>query len=210
MRALFCILLVCKLLARYDLHAITDSVNKCLSSDNILSGISNVESHEPEKPQLESWHPRFNTDIDKMNAALIRWDVFNPIDLFFGDIFQHGLGCEAAYNSFMECYGNAWEREYKNFYSWAISQLVYDEDIENLVLFNAQLEDTLHYAIALTEVFDYTIHPQDPQKSRYVHSGVFVVGKNKVILYRSAFYMLYENFHDYEFLDLDLDDIPYS
>ena len=206
MRALICILLVCKLLARCDLHAITDSVNKYLSADNFLSDIPSVEPFVPEKSHIDSWLPWINTeidnDIDKMNAALIRWDVFNPIDLYFGDIYQQGLGCEAAFNDYMDLYGTAWEREYKNLFNWAKRHLLYAEDIENLVLFNAQLEDALHYAIALTRVADFTIHP-DLNSSRCISSNVYIVGKNKVILYRFAFHILCERFPDYEYLEQD-------
>jgi hypothetical protein len=128
------------------------------------------------------------------------WNIPNPIDGFFKKVFEIPM-CEAERNDFWECYGNAWKNEFENLVSWTRSQMVYQEDIDNMNAFAQHVVSTPTLALELLMVVDFTVSPDDPTIVRTGGHAVGVTGSTNAIIYSTAFYQIYGLLRDYEFLD---------
>jgi len=166
--------------------------------NNLSTECSTFRIESSDKPPEESIDPDSNIYGDYSSTCYI-WDIRNPIDAYFGEIFQLPLD-EASLGDYAEYYGIAWKTEYENLVSWTKDQMTFPEDINNLTVFEQNVEKSIELALEIIEVSDFSISPDNQDESRIKPKMVFEVGLTRVRVYRSAFCLLYGLFPNYEFL----------
>ena len=198
MKKICCVLLICVLLSGCDGIVANDQDTDVPSENTLISGSPTIIPGPINNPSEESTAPELNPDSN--NISTYMWDVYNPIDEYFEKIFQLPL-IEAARNDYAEYYGNAWQAEYENIVSWIKSQMVYQEDRNNLADFDKNVDKSSELVWELIKVSDFSISPDNSDEPRNKLNIVYDVGITRVTIYRSAFCLLYNLFPNYEFLD---------
>ena len=202
MRNIYLIFLACLFLSGCGVIEEMDPVlgtppASILSSENTSYAPADLDELENElEDELEDENANWRKKYVYSHAG----DVANPIDVYFDRIFQMQL-VEAALNEYTACYGDAWKTEFENLISWMKSKMTYQKDIDNLDAFIENIEKSIKFALELVVVEDFTISSDDTEESRYKPRIISNIGITKVQIYRSAFFVLYDLFPEYIFLD---------
>lgn len=89
----------------------------------------------------------------------------NPIDAYFLPRIENA-SCEAERRQMQDTYRGVWKTEFENVMAWMQDKCVYQEDIDNLLLFEESVDSLIETTYTVWMVTDYELPPSsDGRKS---------------------------------------------
>lgn len=127
----------------------------------------------------------------------------NPIDAYYLPRIENA-GSEAERRELQDTYRGVWKTEFEHVMIWMEGKCVYQEDKENLLLFEASVDSLIKTSctILVTDwLDDYNLPPDSPDRNFWGNSTRSSLNQNKAEIYRDASMKLIDD--NYVFLKRD-------
>ena len=130
----------------------------------------------------------------------------NPIDAYFLPRIENA-SCEVERREMQDTYRGVWKTEFENVMVWMQDKCVYQEDKDNLLLFEESVEsliDTTQTVLLTDWLDDYELPPDSDNRSRWGNGTRSGLNQIRAEIYRDASMKLIEHSYDtYIFMEQD-------
>lgn len=124
----------------------------------------------------------------------------NPIDAYFLPCIENA-SCEAERRQMQDTYRGVWKTEFENIMAWMQDKCVYQEDKDNLLLYEESVESLVEATYAVLAVTNYEFPPGSDERKSWGNSTRSNLNQEEAEVYRDAGMKLIDD--SYIFMERD-------
>lgn len=174
------------------------------TEDNVEASASLSEDNQeeetpvalPEDDQVEETAAALSEDNQKEDVE----EYSNPIDAYFLPRIENA-SCEAERRQMQDTYRGVWKTEFKNIMAWMQDKCVYQEDKDNLLLYEESVESLVEATYTVLAVTDYEFPPGSDERKSWGNSTRSNLNQEEAEVYRDAGMKLIDD--SYIFMERD-------
>lgn len=139
----------------------------------------------------------------KNSKITVSQEYSNPIDAYYLPLIKNA-GCEAERRELQDDYRGVWKTEFENVMAWMQNKCVYQEDKDNLLLYQKSVDSLLDAAnpvLITASLDDYNLPPDSAERNIWGTGTRSGINEKRGELYRAASMNLIDS--TYVFLDRD-------
>lgn len=123
---------------------------------------------------------------DEESIAVEREEYSNPIDAYFLPRIENA-SCEAERRQMQDTYRGVWKTEFENIMVWMQDKCVYQEDKDNLLLYEESVESLIETTrtISLTK-YKYEFPPDSDERNSWGSGTRSGLNQKEAEMYRNA------------------------
>lgn len=122
---------------------------------------------------------------DEESIAVEREEYSNPIDAYFLPRIENA-SCEAERRQMQDTYRGVWKTEFENIMAWMKDKCVYQEDKDNLLLYEESVESLVEATYTVLTVTDYEFPPGSDERKSWGNSVRSELNQKEAEIYRDA------------------------
>lgn len=150
----------------------------------------------PEDEQEEETSAALSEDNQKEEIE----EYSNPIDAYFLPRIENA-SCEAERRQMQDTYRGVWKTEFENIMAWMQDKCVYQEDKDNLLLYEESVESLVEATYTVLAVTDYEFPPGSDERKSWGNSTRSNLNQEEAEVYRDAGMRLIDD--SYIFMERD-------
>ncbi len=139
-------------------------------------------------------------------STVVEEEYSNPIDAYFLPRIE-SASSQVEYRELQDTYRGVWKTEFENVMVWMQDKCVYQEDKDNLLLFEESVEsliDTTQTVLLTDWLDDYELPPDSDNRNQWGNGTRSGLNQIRAEIYRDASMKLIENSYDtYIFMERD-------
>lgn len=174
------------------------------TADNVEASASLSEDNQeeetpaalPEDDQVEETAAALSEDNQKEDVE----EYSNPIDAYFLPRIENA-SCEAERRQMQDTYRGVWKTEFENIMAWMQDKCVYQEDKDNLLLYEESVESLVEATYTVLAVTDYEFPPGSDERKSWGNSTRSNLNQEEAEVYRDAGMKLIDD--SYIFMERD-------
>lgn len=150
----------------------------------------------PEDGQEEETSAALSEDNRKEEIE----EYSNPIDAYFLPRIENA-SCEAERRQMQDTYRGVWKTEFENIMAWMQDKCVYQEDKDNLLLYEESVESLVEATYTVLAVTNYEFPPGSDERRSWGNSTRSYLNQEEAEVYRDAGMRLIDD--SYIFMERD-------
>ena len=178
------------------------------SEDNTDASARSEDNAETEIALSERDQEEYTEECDYYEEATVleREEYSNPIDAYFLPRIE-SASSQVEYRELQDTYRGVWKTEFENVMVWMQDKCVYQEDKDNLLLFEESVEsliDTTQTVLLTDWLDDYELPPDSDNRNQWGNGTRSGLNQIRAEIYRDASMKLIEHSYDtYIFMERD-------
>ena len=219
---LICILCVCVLMSvtgcgigadtnaqaenRSEDNADADAQAENRSEDNKDADAQSEADAETEVTLPENDQEEYTEGDYYEESTVLEEEYSNPIDAYFLPRIK-SASSQVEYRELQDTYRGVWKTEFENVMVWMQDKCVYQEDKDNLLLFEESVEsliDTTQTVLLTDWLDDYELPPDSANRNSWGNGTRSALNQIRAEIYRDASMKLIDHSYDtYIFMERD-------